>query len=236
MRTSFNIYCDESCHLPSDHQKVMVLGAITVPADVAGVHASALRGIKAAHGVAPSAEIKWGKASPRWQNLYLEVVDYFFDAPDLRFRAVVADKTRLDHGAFEQTHDEWYFKMYYLLLSKILESSNEYRVYLDIKDTRSAPKVRHLHDILCRGMHDFREESLTRIQTVRSHEVQLMQVADILIGATSYANRDIQPQSEAKRALVQRIRKRSGRRLTASTPRREEKLNLFHWTGQHGAA
>lgn len=24
----YNIYCDESCHLENDHQKVMVLGAI----------------------------------------------------------------------------------------------------------------------------------------------------------------------------------------------------------------
>lgn len=31
MSTGFNIYCDESCHLENDHQRVMVLGAVWTP-------------------------------------------------------------------------------------------------------------------------------------------------------------------------------------------------------------
>jgi hypothetical protein len=27
----YNVYCDESCHLENDHQKVMVLGAVRYP-------------------------------------------------------------------------------------------------------------------------------------------------------------------------------------------------------------
>jgi hypothetical protein len=33
MSDTFNIYCDESCHLENDHQKVMVLGAVWCPFD-----------------------------------------------------------------------------------------------------------------------------------------------------------------------------------------------------------
>ncbi len=28
MTNTFNVYCDESCHLENDHQKAMVLGVV----------------------------------------------------------------------------------------------------------------------------------------------------------------------------------------------------------------
>lgn len=36
MSETFNLYCDESCHLENDHQKVMVLGAVWCPLEKAG--------------------------------------------------------------------------------------------------------------------------------------------------------------------------------------------------------
>ena len=55
----------------------------------------------------------------------------------------VASKEGLRHDDFDQSHDSWYYKMYYLLLRRLLaERENEYRVFLDIKDTNSAEKVR----------------------------------------------------------------------------------------------
>jgi len=30
MGDTFDVYCDESCHLENDHQKVMVLGALKI--------------------------------------------------------------------------------------------------------------------------------------------------------------------------------------------------------------
>ena len=35
MAEIFNVYCDESCHLEHDRQKVMVLGAIWCPLEKA---------------------------------------------------------------------------------------------------------------------------------------------------------------------------------------------------------
>lgn len=230
--TVFNIYCDESCHLPHDRQPVMVLGAIKLPAEQAPEVADRIREIKREHGLPPQAELKWGKLSPRWLDLYAAVVDYFFESDNLGFRGVVAQKVNLDHAAFEQTHDDWYYKQYYLLLSNLLETAHEYRVYLDIKDTRGGPKARHLHEVLCSGMYDFDERSLTRVQTVRSHEVQQAQIADILVGALGYANRQIANPSPAKTALLELITRKSGKDLGRSTPPREFKFNVFHWTGR----
>ena len=63
---------------------------------------------------------------------------------------------------------------------------------------------------------------------MRSEDVSLLQLADLLIGAVSYANRHLQA-SPAKTALVERMRQRSLYQLTKTTLLREDKVNLFVW-------
>jgi hypothetical protein len=155
-------------------------------------------------------------------------VNYFFD-DDLHFRAlIVPNKGKLDHAAFQQHHDDWYFKMYFDMIKVLLGPKNEYRIFLDIKDTRSSTKVARLHEVLCNNMYDFRREILKQIQTVRSHEVQILQLCDILLGAVSYTNRDLHT-SAAKEHLVARIKERSGYSLRQTTLLGESKFNLFAW-------
>ncbi len=57
---------------------------------------------------------------PGNRSLYVDFLDYFFDDDDLHFRGVVIpDKKKLDHARYGQTHDEWYYKMYFVLLKAI---------------------------------------------------------------------------------------------------------------------
>lgn len=229
MSQIFNIYCDESCHLEHDHQKVMVLGAVWCPLDKVREVSVRLREIKAKHGMKPGFETKWTKVSPAKQAMYLDLIDYFFDDDDLHFRAlVVPDKTKLRHGDFGQDHDTWYYKMFFDLLKVLFGPKSRYRIYLDIKDTRSAAKVANLHEVLCNNLYDFEREIIERVQTVHSCEVELLQLADLMIGAVSYANRGLSGNA-GKEALVARIRERSGYALTQTTLLREEKTNLFVW-------
>jgi hypothetical protein len=161
--------------------------------------------------------------------MFLDLVDYFFDDDDLFFRGLlVAEKGLLRHKDFHQTHDDWYYKMYFLLLSFILSPKERYRIYLDIKDTRGGEKVRLLQDVLSNSKYDFSRRIVERIQIVRSHEVELFQLADLLIGAIAYLNRDLTT-SKTKLAIVNRIRERSHYSLTRNTLMRERKLNLFRW-------
>jgi hypothetical protein len=50
MSQTYNIYCDESCHLEHDRQQVMVLGAVWCPAENAHDVSVRIREIKASHG------------------------------------------------------------------------------------------------------------------------------------------------------------------------------------------
>lgn len=230
MSEIFNVYCDESCHLEHDHQKAMVLGAIWCPVDKSREIAVRLREIKQKHGLAPKFEVKWTKVSPAKTGLYLDLVDYFFDDDDLHFRAlIVPDKTKLRHDAIPgQDHDTWYYKMYFDMLKVIFSPDARYRVYLDIKDTRGAEKTAKLHDVLCNNMYDFSRKVIERVQLVHSHEIEQLQLADLLIGAVSYFNRNLHG-NYAKEALVARVQERSGYSLLHTTLYREEKVNLFRW-------
>ena len=153
MSQGYNIYCDESCHMENDRQKVMVLGAVWCPLEKVREISVRLREIKEHHRIKPDFEIKWTKVSPAQTRFYLDVMDYFFDDDDLHFRAlIVPDKTKLRHEDFGQSHDDWYYKMYFDMLKVIFNPHDCYRIYLDIKDTRSAAKVAKLHDVLCNNM------------------------------------------------------------------------------------
>ena len=236
MSQVFNIYCDESCHLQNDDQKAMVLGAVWCPLEKSREIAVRIREKKQQHGLPPCFEIKWTKVSPAKAAFYLDVVDYFFDDDDLHFRAlVIPDKTQLRHADFGQDHDTWYYKMMFSLLEPLLSPDGGYRIYLDIKDTRSESKVRRLHEVLCSNLYDFDRNIIQRIQSVASHEVEQIQLADLLLGAVSYVNRGLATNA-AKQALVERIQARSRYSLTRTTLLREPKVNLLIWKPKTGEA
>jgi len=225
----YNVYCDESCHLENDRQQVMVLGAVWCPSEKAKEISIRIREKKRQHSMKPDFEIKWTKVSPAKGSFYLDIVDYFFDDDDLHFRAlIVPDKSILRHEAFGQSHDEWYYKMYFEMLKAILIPTAHYRIYIDLKDTYGAAKVLKLHEVLSNNLYDFSRKIIERVQIVRSHEVEILQLADLLIGAVSYANRELSSNA-AKLALVNRMKNRSGYKLIQSTLLRESKVNILRW-------
>ncbi|HPT27226.1 MAG TPA: DUF3800 domain-containing protein [Bryobacteraceae bacterium] len=229
MPQTYNLYCDESCHLEHDQQSAMVLGAVWCPLELSRTIALDISAIKRRHGIAASTEVKWVKVSPAKVGFYLDLINYFFDRPELHFRAlVIPDKSKLRHNAFGQDHDLWYYKMYFSMIKAVLSPDDVYRIYLDIKDTRSADKVAKLQDVLCNNLYDFSRNIVERVQTVRSHEVALLQLCDVLIGAVSYVNRGLAT-SPAKAGLVRRIQERSGYSLVKTTLLRETKFNVFVW-------
>ena len=228
----YNIYCDESCHLEHDNQKYMVLGGIICEKSSRKGIKKDILNIKRKYNVPDRAEIKWNKVSPSKLTYYKELVDYFFQNENLRFRAIIIDKTQLNHKLFNQTHDDWYYKMYFDMLKVIFSPENKFNIYVDIKDTHSFQKVKKLQEVCCNSQYDFSARIIKKIQPIRSHEVQLMQAVDVLIGAVAYKNRIFPAdhiRSQAKQALVDRVAFRSGYSLTQTTLYRENKFNLLRW-------
>lgn len=225
----FNIYCDESCHLENDKLDIMVLGALTCPKEISKSVFKRVREIKQKHNLLPNVEIKWHKVSYKKVDFYLDLVDLFFDMSDLGFRAiVVTNKSLLDHDGHNQTHDEFYYKMYYELLKVLFIPDCSYNIYLDIKDTKGGKKVEKLHEILCHNIIDLKRKVIKQIQLYPSDQIELIQLCDLLIGAIGYHNRG-NKDNQGKLDIISRIQERSGYTLKKTTLLREQKMNLLIW-------
>lgn len=229
MRQEYNVYCDESCHLENDKEKAMVLGSIWVPKDKTADINTRIREIKVKHSLKSNFEIKWHKVGNNKISFYEDLIDFFFDDDDLHYRAlVIPDKSKLNHPMHNQTHDDFYYKMYFDLLKVILDPQCGYNIYLDIKDTRSQQKVLKLQDVLRNNQYDYSKQIIKRIQQVHSHEIEILQITDLITGALSYVHRGLNT-SKAKLKLIERIKERSKYSLIHSTLYRESKMNIFIW-------
>ncbi len=234
----YNIYCDESCHLEHDKSNSMTIGAIYCAKDkIKEINKNIIR-IKEKNHISINSEVKWTKISPANIRLYIDLIDYFFQDDDLSFRCVIIkDKQKLNHKLYNQTHDEWYYKMYFNMLKTILHPFDSHNIYIDIKDTNSYQKSQKLLEVIRHSQYDFNARVIRKIQPIRSHEVQIMQLVDIFVGAMAYANR-IFPNDEnigsAKQAICNHIKELSGYSLTRTTLSKERKINLLAWEADYG--
>ena len=223
----YNIYCDESCHLEHDKEKVMVIGGIKCPKINRRYVIDAIYAIKEEYGIPQFAEIKWNKVSKCNLDYFKRLIDLFFDIEELQFRAVVVDKTKINHERFDQTHNDFYYKMYYFCLIRLVDTEAENYIYLDKKDTKGTYKINQLKTIISKKTDDFDQNKIARMQCVDSSELPILQMTDLIIGAIGYHNRVIAKASLAKKELVKYIQEKSGYSLERSTYPSERKFNLF---------
>ncbi len=198
----------------------MLLGYVSVPYNQMRNHSQRIKEIKKKHNY--FGEIKWSKVSNSQHKFYNELIDYFFES-DLCFRAIVIDKSQVDNADYDQSYDTFYYKMYYQLINHKLDTLASYNIYLDIKDALSAGKVKKLKEIL-----QTKFGVIRNLQNIRSDESLFMQLTDLVMGAVNYHLRfSDKGRVIAKNNIIARIQKNSNHQLDHSTPKAENKLNLF---------
>lgn len=217
---TFNFYCDESTHLEKDGQPYMIIGYVSSPYHLLKMHNQNIREMKIKHFF--SGEMKWSALSKSQYPFYNELIDYFFSNSSLQFRAIIIDKSKMNHDKFQQTHDDFYDKMYYQLLNKKIHNEHTYNIYIDIKDSYSYLKARSLKSYLERDYNNIRN-----LQVIKSYESELLQLADVLIGAINYRIRGFNKVT-SKNNIIEKIERHCGRPLTQRTPKDENKFNLFY--------
>lgn len=237
MNELYNIYCDESCHLQSQtinkDNRFMVLGGISCQFSKKDEIFNCIKSIKKEGNMSNLAEMKWTKVANGKLDIYKNLINYFFDCDELSFRAIIIDKEQLNHEQYNQTHNDFYYKSYWQMLEWFIDPQNKYHIYLDLKDTKGSQKIKKLQTILCNSKHDFDRKVIEKTQEIRSHEIAILQLVDLLIGAISYANR--YPNgglSKAKNEIVKLIQDRSKNSLQLSTSLGARKFNLFCWEGK----
>lgn len=223
MVKTYNIYCDESTHLPNDGCPYMLLGYTCVPYPFMKKAKQAINDIKKKHEF--EGEIKWSGVNRKTEPMYQELVEYFFRS-NLKFRAIVVKKSEIDEKRKDYTFNDFYFRMYYQLLHYPTTDPNSiYNVYFDIKDTCSHLKLRRLREMLMHG------SNIRNFQFMRSNESQFIQLADVLTGVVNYNLRvedgNLSGASESKMRIIDTIKRYSNLSLVRQTGKNEEKFNLF---------
>lgn len=226
--STINIYSDESNHI-NNGSTTMLLGAIWCDKETAKTLSNKIKLAKLNHGISNHREIKWTKVSQAKLEYYKSLIDIFTDNDQLKYRAVIVDKTTLDHEIFNQSEDDFYYKMQYYLVRNIAEKrSGPFRIFIDYKDAYSNRRCIELSRILSNKA-SFINKNFTT-QPVASHQVNALQLADLITGAVMYANKpEAEKKSSAKKDLVDYIEKRIGQKLTIKTPAALDKFNLFFW-------
>lgn len=224
----YYIYADESCHLQNDDIKPMVLGCAWAPQESIEKINKDIRNIKIKHGFNEFMELKWVKISKGILPLYEEIVDYFFSNSDINFRALlIEDKEILDHDLYNMTHDDFYYLMLFSLFKQLIKEGNEYKIFLDYKDSVSGPKALGLHKWLIDNYND-EATKVKHIQAIPSDENQMLQICDILMGAMSYKERGLTT-NEGKLAIISKITEATGRDITQTTYNYIKKFNVLRW-------
>ena len=104
-------------------------------------------------------------------------------------------------------------------------------INFDIKDTIGGKRTRELHGALCNNIYDFKSEVILGLNQIQSHESEIMQLADLFIGALSYFHRGLYSiqEGKAKSEIIDIIKELSKQRLDKSSVRDEKKFNIFIW-------
>lgn len=223
--SDYKIFCDESCHLDSDKASIMVFGAIYCPTQNTEEITRSIKALRAQFSY--KNEIKWTKLISKQLPFYKSLIDLFFSNQNIRFKAtVVLNKELLNHEKFNNgSHLNFYHKIAYFSLRDFLTPDKRYLIYFDYMNTQGNERALKLREILKNGLYG---QVAISTQIIRSHESNLLQLCDLLIGAIGYANRtDIPKTSVIKNQIVSYIKEKSRRDLDVGTPPWEDKFNLF---------
>jgi hypothetical protein len=122
------------------------------------------------------------------------------------------------------------------MLKQIWKPNSHYNIYLDIKDTQGYLKIEKLKTVSQTANYDFSGDLIRKMQQIRSHESEILQITDLLIGSLSYLHRGYET-SKAKMLLINKIRKRlfdMGRNysLLKNSYLSENKFNILIWEGK----
>jgi hypothetical protein len=205
----------------------MVIGAVSCPASRKRELVRRIHNLRAIHGA--QGEFGWKRLSPNKKEFYWDLLGLFAGERDLQFRCIVVDKTTF----VSEDAELGFYKLYYQMLVHWLSPGCAYRIYLDWQQNREQTRFTKLRDILRRKLSG--RALIKSLESSDSSELELMQLADLLMGAVGYAwnGRDasatkVQFCEELAAALHMSS-------LVSTTSPSEAKFNVFHFVGGNHA-
>ncbi len=229
---NFEVYCDESgleALSKNEAHLYTAIGGIWMPANYRDIFKERMNAIKKKHSV--FGELKWNKISPKFFELYKEVLDYFFQTEQLRFRVILIEADKVDNYTFNNMDGELgFYKFYYQLLHHWIFDFNNYNIFLDLKENRDKGRLKQLERFL--DLANLTSD-IKQVQGLPSEESLGIQLADILTGLSN-AKFNNEITSKAKIGLIEYIENTYLGKPIKPTQKWEEKFNVFKINLQGG--
>ncbi len=220
----FEIYCDESCLeaiSKKDEHLYTGIGGVWIPSDLRPILKEQIYFIKNKYNI--KGELKWNKVSPKYIELYKELIDYFFNSAYLRFRVILIESSKVDNINFNNSDAELgFYKFYYQLLKGWIYDFNNYDIFLDLKKNRNKGRLKDLEQILDNAN---LFSDVKQVQGLPSEESLGIQLADLLTGLVT-AKFNCKTESQAKLELIRYVEAYLGNEILP-TPKWNEKFNIF---------
>jgi len=201
----FHVYCDESRQ--TKHRYMMFGGIIVLRTNLLRVQ-TALQNWRDENKI--HAELKWTKVSKGKLEEYKRLVDVFFSVADekiIAFKSVVFDTSQIDYKKHFGGDKElgFYTFMYEFLQQKFgkYAVSDEHKLLVFLDERSSSYSLSELKSTLNEGIrkHYGRKVDVVRnIEPISSHKSDILQLADVLMGAVGYHYNDCHQQSNASAA------------------------------------
>lgn len=231
---NFEVYCDET--LPDlftsskPGGRFLMIGCLWISADLRATVKNRIMELRSKHNI--YGEIKWRKISPSSQAFYIDLIDLFMSfGLDMRFRCIAVNHSEVNLVRFNSDAELGFYKFYYQALHHWLSDNNSYRIFCDLKPNRDRTRLSTLKRVLG---HANRTSTIEAIQSLPSHEVVLLQLSDVLLGAISSRMNDAPKLGVGKQAIVEHLERRLDRERLGPTSVTERKFNVFRIRLQGG--
>jgi len=232
----YEIYCDEShpdafWSKASNCASFLLIGGLWLPAELRSKVKTQIKDLRTKHQF--KQEIKWRKVHRDRLEFYLSLVELFMMHGDqLRFRCIAVEAQKVDMIKFHNDDRELgFYKFYYQMIRYWIDDLNEYSIFCDLKTNRVRGRLYTLKRVLNNAN---LTAQVTNVQALPSLQVDLLQMADLLLGmASARMNNSIKPES-AKNDLTKYLEQKLGVPRLTPTSRSCHKFNIFRIELQGG--
>lgn len=221
---NFEVYCDESgleALTKKDAHKFIAIGSIWMPSNYRIEFKNNINVLKDKFNI--KGELKWNKVSPAYFDLYKEVIEYFFNTNELRFRVILIESAKVNNIKFNDRDAELsFYKFYYQLLHHWIYDFNSYNIFLDLKENRNKGRLKELERCLDNSN---LTSDILQVQGLPSEQSSGIQLADIFTGLVNAKFNNVIT-SQSKIELIKLVEQFLKKEIAPSS-KGEDKFNVF---------
>ena len=237
MITEYELYSDESKRQAGAGTHVLLGGIVCTDTGRARLLDQLTR-VRSSYGL--SREMKWAKVSSTYLRAYQDWVDVFFGDPFARFSMLAIDTAASAWSGFSPRRDRRSstddrlasaFYQFFLVTFGPLRDSTRWWVYPDrglFSRDNVLSRVEFLFNRTYKAAFGQKTSRIIRLaRSTDSGKADLIQLADVLLGAFGCRHLDVTPQAPAKAELLRHC---IGRACSAPTTQRaRRKVSACEW-------